>query len=423
MHAGLVLLIAGLLTWTLPSFAQIDESAKERLTHAAQVWQDTTSLSFRIKSYAEGSPQLKGFNPDIQASVIMLKNEQTNSKWWTLAQGTSLKAGEETPLDFTIFTDSQNTKWIDKDQKKVMYTPARRANGPGAYAMKFIDLPRTLGNPPFKEDFKASEIKLVAPQEFDGVMCDVIHVRAAKTQLTIWYIGVADGLVRKMEKRLEGTGMFEGGIVLELLDLKHETQISPDAFAIETPPGYILESTIPKAATSTVRPSTSPNKTSLANRQVIKPIVPMLPLAQSFSLKDDKGAEFSLIKQKGRVTVLCFRGSWCGPCAPVEQALQKLSDDLKDTPVDVLLISCRDRDNQRAVSSAVSQKVTLTMLLDGAPVARNYRIRAYPTVVIITPDSKLALRQENFLDEDKALASIRAAIAKHLPASKPAPAQ
>ncbi|MES2277038.1 MAG: redoxin domain-containing protein [Bacteroidota bacterium] len=54
--------------------------------------------------------------------------------------------------------------------------------------------------------------------------------------------------------------------------------------------------------------------------------------AQGFALKDTKGNEVSLASLKGKVVVVDFWATWCGPCKASFPAMQKMVTKYKDNP-------------------------------------------------------------------------------------------
>jgi len=87
--------------------------------------------------------------------------------------------------------------------------------------------------------------------------------------------------------------------------------------------------------------------------------------AIDFSLKDLTGKRWSLKAQQGRVVVVNFWASWCGPCRMELPRLQELSTKLKDQPVTFLAINVDEADTLGVVTPFVKQnKLTLPILLD-----------------------------------------------------------
>lgn len=100
--------------------------------------------------------------------------------------------------------------------------------------------------------------------------------------------------------------------------------------------------------------ASSPKSTGNANVKAI-----------DFSLKDLNGKRWSLKGQQGRVVVVNFWASWCGPCRMELPKLQELSTRFKDQPVTFLAINVDEADTLGAVTPFVKQnKLTLPILLD-----------------------------------------------------------
>ena len=109
---------------------------------------------------------------------------------------------------------------------------------------------------------------------------------------------------------------------------------------------------------------------------------------------DFDGKPLSLADYRGKVVVLVFWGSWCGPCmreVPHERALAARH---KDKPFAVLGVNC-DEDKQAAQKAIKDERMAWPNWHDGAPgegpIAKRYHIRAYPSVFVI--DGKGIIRQ------------------------------
>ena len=65
---------------------------------------------------------------------------------------------------------------------------------------------------------------------------------------------------------------------------------------------------------------------------------------------DMDGKPLKLSDQKGKVVVLVFWGTWCGPCMAQVPEERKLVERLKGQPFALLGVDCdRDKDTARAV--------------------------------------------------------------------------
>ena len=87
--------------------------------------------------------------------------------------------------------------------------------------------------------------------------------------------------------------------------------------------------------------------------------------AQDFSLRDVDGKDVSLASLKGKVVVISFWATWCGPCKEEMPHLQALYNEFKDKGLVVLSISTDDvRTTSRVKPYIASKGYTFPVLLD-----------------------------------------------------------
>jgi thiol-disulfide isomerase/thioredoxin len=120
--------------------------------------------------------------------------------------------------------------------------------------------------------------------------------------------------------------------------------------------------------------------------------------APDFTLKDLAGTEVSLASLKGKVIVLDFWATWCGPCKAAMPVIQKLHDDYAAKGVAVLGVNTWEQ-NQKAVKNYIeSKKYTYPCLLDGDKLAEAYGVPGIPTLVVIGKDGKVVLTEIGLAD-------------------------
>ncbi len=121
---------------------------------------------------------------------------------------------------------------------------------------------------------------------------------------------------------------------------------------------------------------------------------------------DLHGKPFKLSDYRGKVVVLVFWGTWCGPCMRELPHERALAERLKDKPFAVLGVNCDD-DKEAAVSATKSERISWPNWHDGAPgagpIAKRYHIRSFPTLFVI--DAQGIIRHKEILGEglDKAV--------------------
>jgi thiol-disulfide isomerase/thioredoxin len=149
--------------------------------------------------------------------------------------------------------------------------------------------------------------------------------------------------------------------------------------------------------------------------------------APLFTLKDLKGNTVSLEALKGKVVVVDFWATWCGPCKKSFPAMQLAVNKYEqDTAVRFLFIDTWERipDAAAAVSSFIqSNKYSFQVLLDGKDTETNtnkvvtgYGVKMIPAKFVIDPQGNIRFELTGFDgSNESAVAELSAMIdlAKH----------
>ncbi|MCB9848216.1 MAG: TlpA family protein disulfide reductase [Phycisphaeraceae bacterium] len=111
--------------------------------------------------------------------------------------------------------------------------------------------------------------------------------------------------------------------------------------------------------------------------------------APAWTLKDPDGVEHSLADYRGKVVVLDFWATWCGPCKQAMPGVQKLHEDYKDRGVVVIGMNGSERGGDPA-GYMKSKGFTYLLLLNSEEVMPDYGVRGIPAFFVIGADGKLA---------------------------------
>lgn len=111
--------------------------------------------------------------------------------------------------------------------------------------------------------------------------------------------------------------------------------------------------------------------------------------APDFALSDLQGATFRLSEFRGKVVLLNFWASWCGPCRVEMPRIEALGREFQDRGLVVVGVNDEPRSTARAYLEA--HELGLRSLVDlDSRVAKQYQVDALPTVIVVDREGKVA---------------------------------
>ncbi|MFL0798381.1 MAG: TlpA family protein disulfide reductase [Cellvibrionaceae bacterium] len=131
--------------------------------------------------------------------------------------------------------------------------------------------------------------------------------------------------------------------------------------------------------------------------------------APDFTLKSDSGSNIRLSEQRGKIVMINFWASWCGPCRQEMPYLEKLYKRYGKAGVVLLGINV-DKDSKLADHFLKDLETTFPILYDPTgSVSKQYKVRAMPTTVIIDRDGNIRYTHRGYKPgyEDKYKKNIR----------------
>lgn len=164
-----------------------------------------------------------------------------------------------------------------------------------------------------------------------------------------------------------------------------------------------------KAAYSTVKGSNAgfDSVYALAKSEAVKELKEKLKKeiidqpAIDFELKSIDGSIVKLSNLKGKVVVLDFWATWCGPCISSFPTLQKVYDKYKENPnVKILTLNTWERvkpeEREQHVKNFIEKnKYTFPVLFD-TDVVSKYEVEGIPTKFIIDQNGKIRFKDVGF---------------------------
>jgi thiol-disulfide isomerase/thioredoxin len=200
---------------------------------------------------------------------------------------------------------------------------------------------------------------------------------------------------------LDGDGTFKG-----LMTKEGEKEFrSPERFNLADPfqidgQWYLARPSI-SGAELTITPVPPPGNEVAASQKPVE-VRPMLEPgvpAPAFTVQTPEGKPLSLADFKGKVVILDFWATWCGPCLASMPGLEKLYQRVKNQHVEVLSLNVYDDKDSfdEWIAANRGTKYTFTFAFDpaekGSPesvAGQQYNVPGLPTLYVIDQEGRVA---------------------------------
>jgi peroxiredoxin len=128
------------------------------------------------------------------------------------------------------------------------------------------------------------------------------------------------------------------------------------------------------------------------------PAIAPLATAPDFTLHTMNGPNLRLAEQRGRVVMVNFWATWCGPCREEMPQLNRLYQKYKGAGFVLLGVNVDD-DTRKAADVAGKLGVTFPVLLDtDKTVSKLYDLSTMPSTVLIDRDGKVRYVHRGYLN-------------------------
>jgi len=348
--------------------AQASPDAKTILEEAGKALLAVDSLSFNAEITPQGAAAQSV--PHVKGTVVQSRIKRglkMNVKG-------SFEKGSNGWEDFHVVTDGKEISSLNSDKKEVVTGRLPAAGGlmdPGF----FIVMQRMASTDPFEQEVDEA-LKLEKDESVGGVDCHVVHVtyddkEAGTARL---FIAKSDRLLRRID-RTRGTGADAGSVSLVATEVKANPPTSDETFTMALPDGF---KRVKYKAPANGRPA----------------LIEEGEAAPDWTLKTPEGKEVSLKKDlAGKVVLIDFWATWCGPCKMVMPDIQKLHEHFKDNKnVAIYGISTWERGGDPA-GYMKGQKFTYGLLVKGEKAAEAYKVQGIPTIYVIGKDGKVVFAE------------------------------
>ena len=127
----------------------------------------------------------------------------------------------------------------------------------------------------------------------------------------------------------------------------------------------------------------------LALYSVAAMAIPSKGKAPDFTLKSRKGGNVKLSEYRGKVIMINFWASWCGPCRKEMPLLEELYQRYKDGGFTLLGVNVEE-DSAAAKDLLKEVRVSFPILFDNEnKVSQLYNVEAMPSTVILDRDGNM----------------------------------
>jgi len=148
-------------------------------------------------------------------------------------------------------------------------------------------------------------------------------------------------------------------------------------------------------------PGANPKTVSEARRMIADPIRAREPFAPDFSFTTLEGQTISNALLRGKVVLLDFWGTWCGPCRESVPTLLAIRKKYLQRPVELVGVSS-DQDEQAWKRFIASNHMDWPEYIDlTGQVRERFAVDSYPTYVVVDRDGIIRFRQSGFSELSK----------------------
>ncbi len=128
------------------------------------------------------------------------------------------------------------------------------------------------------------------------------------------------------------------------------------------------------------------------------------------------GSPYSLAQQKGKIVVLNFWATWCGPCHEMEPHFERVAAQFHGIS-DIIFLAADCDEDETLVPPYLQEEKPRTTVVFADGLDRLLSVNSFPTVVILDRQGKIAYRASGF-DPEEVEAVLSGAVRHALAAQK-----
>jgi len=294
------------------------------------------------------------------SSVVVLQKCETVDESAVYADYT-MTAGEETTSG-TVASNGVDAYFIDNTNAE--FSHGKIADGGSRLVQNAprgtVMVEYLIPDEPYGAELGAAGYEILEQGTIDGHLCHVVEVHMSPYTST-WWIDAESYLPRANKINVsgpEGSGME---FTVTLTDLDVDVQPETSQFQLQCPEGYTSSEFVGAVSVGSAAPL--------------------------WTLPTPDGGTLSLEDLRGKVVILDFWATWCGPCRQVMPNLQAIHESHGDELVVIGVNTWEDAD---PVAFMAESGYTYQIVLEGDEVALRYFVEGIPTFYVIDQDGNVA---------------------------------
>jgi len=389
---SLALIVLAIMAILNPAYGQEDDPSAV-LDASRSAISELGGFTANFSMRGDGSDMIKSTMPSMNGQMVFGEHPEYGRSIRMYGSARDKAEGETYAID--LLRSTEVLVWVDMKERTINEYPADSTARGIPTAAKLMMLDSLLDADPYGRRLgEAESIAIEAQEQVGGELCDVVRIdyakpaRAASRSRSVqasytsarFFISTSDRLPRRVDHITDG-GMIKFRMITELTNLVG-VKPSDEQIRVNRLDGFTLNSRLDTAKPEETQPATDTPVTTPSEKPVA-PVGQRLPRAPGFEFTDVEGEKVNNNTQSGRVTVLYFHGSWCLPCRETSPLMSGLAESFATQDVDVFAVAVRERDPEAVLSDYENAGYSGRLVLNADSSASRFRVRLYPTVVVI----------------------------------------